>query len=238
MSFTYTLNGETMKMKKQRWWVFGVMILLALCLALKVQADTKESAGPLGGVVLLIDAGHGGKDNGAMVEGVMEQEINLAISLKLKTALETQGATVVLTRDGAYDLASDGATNRKREDMKKRVDMINEEPTDLFISVHLNSYPNVAVHGAHAFYQKDHEASKAFAQIIQKHFNALTNDEKESKVGDYYILNNSMRPGILVECGFLSNQEERNKLIDPRYQEQLADAMCQSVLEYLDVLSL
>lgn len=223
-------------MKKKIGCVILLLSAIALVLAIKVQADTKSSYAPLQGVVIVVDPGHGGKDDGARADGIKEQEINLAISLKLKTALEAQGASVKLTRDGAYDLASDGAANRKREDMKQRVAMINDEKSDLFISVHLNSYPNVAVHGAHAFYQKENASSKAFAQIVQNHFNALTKDEKESKVGDYYILNNSERPGILVECGFLSNQEDRSKLVSEDYQQQLANVLCESVLEYLDVL--
>lgn len=225
-------------MKKKIRIGIAILSLIALVLAIKVQADTKSTYAPLQGVVIVVDPGHGGKDDGARAEGVKEQEVNLAISLKLKAALQAQGATVKLTRDGAYDLASEGAANRKREDMKQRVAMINEEPSDLFISVHLNSYPNVAVHGAHAFYQKENPSSKAFAQIVQNHFNALTKEEKESKLGDYYILNYSERPGILVECGFLSNQEDRTKLINEEYQKQLADALCNSVLEYLDVLQI
>lgn len=228
---------------KRKTYVLLFVMVAAICAASymfsqiqHVYASKEDKV--LSGVNIVLDPGHGGKDDGARSEGVKEQEINLAISLKLKTALETQGASVTLTRDGAYDLASDGAANRKREDMKKRVGIINEEPNDMFISVHLNSYPNAAIHGAQAFYKKDDQASKALADVIQKHFNALTKEDKVSKAGDYYILNNSERPGVLVECGFISNQAERTKLIDSSYQEQLADSLCQSILEYLDVLSL
>jgi len=205
---------------------------------MKVQAENKKTNGPLDGVAIVVDPGHGGKDDGARNQDAKEQEINLAISLKLKAELEKQGATVVLTRDGAYDLASEGATNRKREDMKKRAALINQEPTDLFISVHLNAYPNVSIRGAHAFYRKDDEASKAFAQIVQKHLNALTQNEKSSKVGDYYILNETNRTGVLVECGFLSNEADRNLLMQETYQQKLAEELTNSVMEYLEVLSI
>lgn len=193
---------------------------------------------PLSGVTLVLDAGHGGKDQGAQVEDVKEQEINLQITKKLKTKLENAGANVTLTRDGAYDLASEGASNRKKEDMKNRVAIINQEPSDLFISIHLNSYPNTSIQGAHAFYKKGDEASKQFADIIQKRFNVLTKLEKDSKTGDYYILNNTDRPGVLVECGFVSNAEERARLVSEEYQDQLADVLYNSVLEYLGGLDM
>lgn len=193
---------------------------------------------PLSGVTLVLDAGHGGKDQGAQVEDVKEQEINLQITKKLKTKLENAGANVTLTRDGAHDLASEGASNRKKEDMKNRVAIINQEPSDLFISIHLNSYPNTSIQGAHAFYKKGDEASKQFADIIQKRFNVLTKLEKDSKTGDYYILNNTDRPGVLVECGFVSNAEERAKLVSEEYQDQLADVLYNSVLEYLGGLDM
>lgn len=226
-------------MKDKKTWgiVLGVCALIGLTL-LSVHAQNLMTYLPLQGVQIVVDAGHGGKDDGARAEGVKEQEINLAISMKLKTALEQQGATVILTRDGAYDLASEGATNRKREDMKKRVAIINEEQVDLFISVHLNAYPNTSIHGAHAFYKKGDVAAQALAEIIQNQFNAITKDEKSSKTGDYYILNNTDKPGVLIECGFLSNESDRAKLIDEAYQQKLADALTNSVLEYLNVLNL
>ena len=206
-----------MKIKKTYWWIVVTVIGFALACAMKVEADMKENA-PLSGVVIVVDPGHGGKDDGARAEGVKEQDINLAISMKLKSALETQGAKVILTRDGAYDLASEGAKNRKKEDMRKRADIINAEPVDLFISVHLNAYANTSIHGAHAFYRKDDVASIELAEEIQKEFNALT--------------------GVLVECGFLSNADDREKLCDKGYQTKLADAITRSILSYLHVLTI
>ena len=95
----------------------------------------------LDGVEIVLDPGHGGKDDGARSNEAKEQEINLKIAQKLKKLLEEGGAHVTMTRDGAYDLASEGASNRKREDMKKRIELINQDKTDLFMSIHLNSYP-------------------------------------------------------------------------------------------------
>ena len=225
-------------MKQVHKWfcAFVAMVVLGSVLV-QVHAQGEHKQGALSGVVIVVDPGHGGKDDGARSGDAKEQEINLAISMKLKSALEEQGAQVILTRDGAYDLASDGARNRKREDMAQRAAMINEDRVDLFISVHLNAYPNVAIHGAHTFYRKGDEASKALAQLLQERFNHLTEQEKAVKSGDYYILNETDKPGVLVECGFLSNEAERIKLMQEDYQQRLADAICEGIMEYLAVLA-
>lgn len=226
------------RIKKYGWIWIGCILLMVCVVCLQVDALQSENYQPLSGVSIVLDAGHGGKDQGAQADNVKEQEINLFITQKLRIKLEEAGAKVTLTRDGAYDLASDGASNRKKEDMKNRVAIINEKSSDLFISIHLNSYPNTSIQGAHAFYKKNDEGAKQFAQIIQKNFNALTNLEKDVKEGDYYILNNTKVTGVLVECGFVSNAQERAKLTTDEYQEELADVLYMSVLEYFGVLNM
>lgn len=206
--------------------------------AIQIHALVRTKSLPLDGVVIVVDPGHGGKDEGAQKEGVKEAQINLAISKRLKSELEKQGASVILTRDGAYDLASEGARNRKKEDMKKRADIINAERVDLFLSIHLNAFPNVAIHGGQVFYQKDSEASKALADIIQRRMNECNQTDKNVKTGDYYILNETTPPGILVECGFLSNAQDRSQLSDAAYQQKIAKLLSDGVCEYLEVLSL
>ena len=160
------------------------------------------------------------------------------INALVKEELKAQGASVILTRDGAYDLASEGTRNRKKEDMKKRADIINADRVDLFLSIHLNAFPNVEIHGAQVFYQKDDEAGKAFADIIQRRLNEFNQTDKKSKTGDYYILNETNHPGILVECGFLSNAADREHLTDASYQQEIAKLLRDGVCEYLEVLSL
>lgn len=223
-------------MNKKSWWIIGAICAFIICVV-QIHALVKTESLPLDGVVIVVDPGHGGKDEGAQKENVKEAQINLAISQKLKKELETQGATVHLTRDGAYDLASEGAKNRKKEDMKKRADMINDNRVDLFLSIHLNAYPNVAIHGGQVFYQKDNTAGKAFADIIQKRMNELNQTDKKTKIGDYYILNETKHPGVLVECGFLSNDKDRSNLIDTSYQQKIAELLCEGVCEYLEVLT-
>lgn len=226
---------------KNRRVFFGVGIAITLLITsvfhnFLVNIEAEKDSKILDGVVVVLDAGHGGKDDGARCEGEKEQDINLSIVKKLKKQLEKQGASIILTRDGKYDLASANATNRKREDMKKRMEIINQEKTDVFLSVHLNSYPNTSVHGAQAFYQKGNVVSEAFAKVLQKHFKELTETKMTAKSGDYYLLNNAKKIGALVECGFLSNAEDRANLKSEDYQEKVAQSLCDSIIEYFDFL--
>ena len=229
-------------MMKRKKYLLGAGLLCTIlaasfCLSHITSVSAKRAFHALDGVEIVLDPGHGGKDDGARSNEAKEQEINLKIAQKLKKLLEEGGAHVTMTRDGAYDLASEGASNRKREDMKKRIELINQDKTDLFISIHLNSYPNTSVKGAQAFYAPKNEVSKVFADIVQKHFRALTQTKMTSKQGDYYILNNAQKIGSLVECGFLSNAEDRAKLITDEYQQKVAQTLYDSILEYFNFLS-
>lgn len=224
--------------------IIGILAGFFLCLMIGVLCHGEMNTAirtmayqPLSGITIVLDAGHGGKDDGAMSNGINEQEINLAIVQKLQPLLEEAGASVVLTRDGDYDLASDGVENRKRDDMKKRVALINDELPDLFLSIHLNAYSNTSVHGAQVFYQKEIPASKELADVTQAKFKEMTGTKMIAKPGDYFILNESKKPGILVECGFLSNANDRANLSDTNYQQQLAELLFHSVLEYFDVIT-
>lgn len=225
-------------MKKKK--IIGLSIIVLICTIIFLIpfqiAQASLETKPLTGVTIVLDAGHGGKDDGAKSGDVNEQEINLAITKQLETLLMDAGAKVTLTRDGDYDLADDGSGTRKRRDMTKRVDMINEEEVDLFLSIHLNAYPNNSVKGAQAFYKKGDEASKQFANIIQENLQDLTKTKMVTKTGDYFILNNSDKVGALVECGFISNGEDRSNLIQESYQKKVAETLYESVLEYLDFL--
>lgn len=191
---------------------------------------------PLSGTVLVLDAGHGGKDEGAIVEGVTEKGINLAIVMKLQKLFEDAGAKVVLTRVDENDLSSSTASNHKREDMKNRISIINDEKNDLLLSIHLNSYSNTSVKGAQTFYMKGNAASELLARCIQVQFLEIES-KMEPKPGDYYLLNNSRIPAVLVECGFLSNPEEREKLQQEEYQDKIANLIFAGTLNYFKELN-
>ena len=132
------------------------------------------------GKVILIDPGHGGRDDGASYNGIVEDEINLEIALMLQERLLEQGVYTLITRNADYDLSDMYSKNKKMKDLKERVKMINESNVDLFISLHMNVYRDDTVSGAQVFYQSNNEDSKIFAEILQKNLNEIQDKERRS----------------------------------------------------------
>lgn len=199
---------------------------------IRAKTDTQS----LFGKTIYIDAGHGGNDNGASFNGVLEDEINLKISGFVMEMLINNGAYVLTSRTNDYDLSELYDKNKKRSDLKKRVSFINSSTADAFISIHLNSYPSSVVKGGQVFYQ-DTEKSKNLAEFIQENLNELSNNKKKVKKGDYYILNKTKPVGVLVECGFLSNSEERDNLLEENYQRKVASKIVKGLVKYFNNLS-
>lgn len=214
------------------------IIIVSLCASLiicniNIKAQKNENS-MLIDKIIYIDAGHGGKDNGACVDNVLEDSINLAISNYLLEELMDAGAYVLTSRTNDYDLASMYQKNRKREDLNNRVKYINNSKPDIFISIHLNTYPSNSVSGGQTFYQNN-DKSKALAETIQNNLNKINKKDKKSKKGDYFILNNSKPVGVLVECGFLSNNDEREKLTSEKYQRQIARIIKVGIVDYFNL---
>ena len=211
--------------------VIGVLSFFLLMVHAREKKETL-----LDGIVIVLDAGHGGKDQGVnCVEG-SEAQINLAIVKKMEQKLAKYGASVVLTRDGDYDLASKNAVNRKKEDLKARMELIEKHGADLFISIHANSFGSSQVRGMQLFYQEDSKASEQLCEMVHRHLEEAKIDLLKDKVGDYYVLKNSKVPSLLVECGFLSNAEDRDLLFQEYYQNLLADKMSKAVLQYFSFI--
>lgn len=184
--------------------------------------------------VIYIDAGHGGFDGGAVVNGINEADINLAITLQLKTILEECGYKVLLTRDGDYDLSTD-SSHKKRSDMHARVDMINSSDALLYISIHQNTYTNPVYSGAQCFYNKYDGLGMLLANNIQTSIiNDLKNTTRVAKnIEGIYLVDNVNIPGVLVECGFMSNESELNNLLNEQYQYDIARSIYRGMLSYL-----
>lgn len=189
--------------------------------------------------VVVLDAGHGGKDPGKVSsDGTLEKDINLRIAVRIKTLLEQNGIVVVMTREEDKDLASDNAVNRKNEDLKARVKLISETAPMVMVSIHQNSYPEENVDGAQTFYSAGSEAGKQLATRIQKNLkNEIKDDNhrvaKANK--EYYLLKKTNCPAVIVECGFLSNPREAALLASEDYQEKLAFAIHLGILEYINI---
>lgn len=187
---------------------------------------------------VVIDAGHGGADPGKVgVDGSLEKDINLQIARKLQTFLAMEDVDVVLTRESDAGLYDENASNKKVQDMKNRVAIIEEKKPALTVSIHQNSYHEEYVHGAQAFYYAGSEKSKELAERIQQVM-ALELDKdntRQAKANDsYYLLKKTSSPIVIVECGFLSNYEEAQKLSSDIYQEKVAWAIQLAILQYLN----
>ena len=221
---------------------------IPLCLILALYVVLSNIASPLKeaievatgdyfrNLIVVLDAGHGGKDNGASANGVLEDELNLLVTLKLKDKLEMMGATVLLTRDDDYDLASEHASNRKREDMRNRVELINTSNAVLFLSIHMNKYSSSSVSGAQVFYRVNDDASKLLAKCLQDKLTEYLETKKQVAIGNYYILNETDVTGVLIECGFISNTEEVKKLQDESYQDKLVSSIIKGIYEYVEMV--
>lgn len=184
-------------------------------------------------LTVVIDVGHGGNDPGKIgVDYVKEKDVNLQIALCLKAQLQARGVKVILTREDDTCLATQGATNKKVSDMHNRVSLINASDADYMISIHQNSYPEAEISGPQVFYYGSSETSKKLAEVIQAQLIADLKPPKEREIktgNDLYILKNSRCPGVIVECGFLSNPTECGNLQDPEYQQAVAAAIAHAI---------
>lgn len=189
-------------------------------------------------VVIVIDAGHGGVDPGAVsVNGTaVEKDLNLAIALKLQSYLQEAGYSVMMTRVVDEDLAGEAGGSRKQADMKERIRLMEETEGNLMISIHQNSFPEEKYRGPQVFFQKHSEKAAALALLVQNEMNTFTAPEntRQAKANDsYYILKNASMPAILVECGFVSNETEAGQLMDETYQKKVAWGIYSGIEKYL-----
>lgn len=173
---------------------------------------------------IVIDPGHGGSDAGCSYNEILEKDLNLKISLLLKEEYVSNGYNVILTRDGDYDLSSDD-NHKKRTDLSHRVNIINNSNNILFISIHMNKYSKSSYYGSQVFYYKD--SNKLLASSIQNSLKSVLKNtkRKEKELKGIYLLENADTPGVLVECGFLSNDKERELLLDSDYQKLISKAI-------------
>ena len=192
-------------------------------------------------LVIVLDAGHGGIDPGKVgVNGQLEKDINLQIVLKLKDMLEADQelkATVVLTRSDDEGHYNETDSNKKRADMKKRIEIVEEVSPDMLVSIHQNSYLSSNVRGAQVFYYEKSENGKLLAGKIQGCLVRELAEENKGRVekanDNYFLITNVTCPAVIVECGFLSNEEEAKLLSDSTYQDKIAKTIVDGIREYL-----
>lgn len=194
---------------------------------------------PVSNKVIVLDAGHGNPDGGAVsTNGISEAEINLKIALKLQNLLEQSGATVILTRsdeNGIYDADKTKLKNQKVSDIKNRVKIGNSSSADIFVSIHLNKIPQSQYSGWQTFFKSGSEQGEKLATSIQENLNKTIEKENNRvpmKLDNVYIVKNVEIPLTIVECGFLSNEEEERKLQEDDYQDKLAWGIYNGIINY------
>jgi len=189
--------------------------------------------------IILVDPGHGGIDGGAVSKsGIMEKDINLRISLKLRDKLINEGYKVIMTREedkGLYEY--EGRIRKKKiEDLNNRCKIKDQSNCDMFISIHLNAFPESKYYGAQVWYSRNRDSQK-LARIIQENLkndlDSSNNRYEKPALDSYKVLrNNDDMPSVLVECGFLSNVLEEQKLNSDEYQSKIADSITKSIKSY------
>ena len=227
---------------KKKIIALGVVVAIAV-MVLGFRVDRmvisviEEWQMPLAGKVIVLDPGHGGADGGANYETILEKNLTLKIAKQLRAYLEEQGAIVRMTRERDVDLASESTTgyrDRKREDLKNRLDLLNDSDNDLFISIHLNAIPQTQWSGAQTFYTKYHDDNERIARFVQHELvrHLPKNNRIAKTIDGIYVLSHAKTPGVLVEAGFLSNPEERYWLLQDEYQQRVAASIYLGVLRH------
>lgn len=207
------------------------IIAILLISALFINNEVKALL-PLSGKIIIIDPGHGGKDPGTSNGSVKESEINLSISKYLELELTKVGATTILTRDGNYDLSTPNAKWRKKSDFDNRINLINKSKADMYLSIHLNYLGDSSYSGAQVFY--NNEENKEIAMVIQDELNKKLGSNREIKKipSKTYMYDKLTIPGVLIECGFLSNYKEKELLTSSDYQQKIAQVIKDALINY------
>lgn len=229
-------------MKRFRWlWIAGTSVLCMAVLALVLSQQVLFTDAPSGEPTrptIVIDAGHGGFDGGATApDGTQEKTLNLAIAKPLAVMLTLCGFDVTMTRqtdEGLHDEADSTVREKKVSDMNARLALYEE--AQMVISIHQNMFAVKGCHGAQVFYSTNHPCSKALASYVREELVSKLQPEntRELKAGnkDIFLLHKTTKPAILVECGFLSNADELEKLKNEDYQRQLAFAIACGAVRY------
>ena len=194
--------------------------------------------GPLQGLTILVDAGHGGYDGGARCRdsGEWEKILNLAVALETEKALQQLGASVVMTRREDVDLCTPDRPahlTKKRQDMQNRIALAKENSVDMVLSIHMNEYRVRSESGPQVFYREGSDAGRLLAGCMQEALIRRLSPKKERAAlpGDYFILQLEA-PSVLIECGFVSNPAEEQLLLTADYQALLGQSIAQGAAEY------
>lgn len=222
-------------LKKRKIFVLCLFIMLGSFLKIyQINTISIDNELQLLNKIIVIDPGHGGLDNGASIKKFKEDELNLKISNALKTELESQGATVYLTRTDDNDITNRNHHYSKQDDMYLRVRKIDNYNPDLFVSIHLNASPASSSWGSQVFYYNKSEQGKLLAEDIHNAMKPTTGSRKQIKNADFYVLRCTKATGVLIECGFITNSNERGQLASSKYHQKLSIAISEGIKTYFE----
>ncbi len=223
-----------------RFFVFSAFLIAVTLLAGRFffpPETLPASAEGAAWLTVIIDAGHGGRDGGAVADdGTLEKHLNLAVAVKLQALLETADVNVVMIREDDRELASPDSSHKKRDDLNARLAIAGEYENAVFVSIHMNKFPVEKYSGLQVYYSKNHEGSRLLAETIQADARTLREENSRTvkAAGEgIFLMEHITLPAVLVECGFLSNHEERELLKTEAYQTKLAMSIYGSLLTYL-----
>lgn len=209
------------------------IVLVILCLfVFSIQIISAQSL-PLQDTIIMVDAGHGGRDSGTYYGDILEKDINLEIAKELEKELTKYGAIVYMTRKRDVDLSSIYDSAKKRGDLYRRLLLIKEKKCDLYISIHVNWYDDNTLRGAEVLYNSINKENKVLAQSIMNRFKKELDSNRNIKTTDLYMYRNTTTPGVLVECGYLSNPTERKLLQKEEYQKRLAKTIIKGIIDFM-----
>ncbi|MDP4120185.1 MAG: N-acetylmuramoyl-L-alanine amidase [Bacillota bacterium] len=190
---------------------------------------------------IVIDAGHGGEDGGADANGILEKDINLDISLKLRDLLKLSGFNVVMVRDtdkSIYDASAKTVREKKVSDLQNRLKIFNSSEDNIVVSIHQNKFPQTQYFGAQIFYSPNNPQSKTLAQNIKNTIVTMTqpDNKRELKKADksIFLLWNAKSTSVIVECGFISNQKEASLLNQDSYRKNIAFSIYCGIVNYVN----
>ena len=216
---------------------FALAILIAIQLALTTFlcfSMLSKTSDALVDFTVVIDAGHGGVDGGVVgASGSKESDLNLSYSKALGDAFVRRGFNVVYTRKGKGGLYGVATKGFKMRDMESRRQTIASSGADLVVSIHMNTYSDPNRSGPQVFFQKDNADGQMLANSIQSVLNKFTGNSHQALAGDFYVCRTAQVPAVIVECGFLSNPTEEQKLLDQAYRNALVEEIFVGVMMYL-----
>jgi len=228
----------------KKWYIVTAILVVAVAIAGVRAASNRVSqkniealSWSVANKVIVIDAGHGGPDPGAVGKsGSIEKDIVLVLSKRLKEIFSHSGAQVIMTRDNDQHINDDAKTSldsKKVDELKQRVVIANKKKADIVLSIHVNAFPAGNYRGSQVFYQRGSEKSKELAEDIQGELTRiLQNTDRLVEPHDTYIMRESKMPAVTVEVGFISNPDEEKLLMDKNYQGKMAWAIYAGVVKY------